>query len=259
VGSREASVSVRRLDHRGRLDLSGRDESVLRELVNFVERVAAHDGERIVTWSLRDDGDACRTLLAGPSGVAAPWRAGDRADLAAWCGHDETGSSWIYERWSYLRTASGVTAVCAVRSSRAEPARAVLGDLVPFGSSRQVVVRLRVDSPGVARRRAERQSHRWRATLAMASRAGFARRARFDLASGELDDRERSVAGGRALARADVFVVLRARSVSELDGEMASLRRDAASAGLTLERGDGRHARWWRAALPGSPGDRSDW
>ena len=65
---------------------------------------------------------------------------------------------------------------------------------------------------------------------------------------------ERNVAGGRALLRVAVYVLVRADSLDELDRRGTQVWRHAHDAGLRLDRGRGLQADWYRSQLPGGPG-----
>ena len=125
------------------------------------------------------------------------------------------------------------------------------------GRVRELSVQVRVESAQRAAAVVGRQAHRWRANLALASLAGFRQRATFEATSSRLDERERHVAAGRALAEVALFVVVRAANRSELEERVGELLVDARRSGVRLERGDGRHALWFCAQLPGAPSWRS--
>jgi hypothetical protein len=91
----------------------------------------------------------------------------------------------------------------------------------------------------------------------MAGRAGFRRRATFDVATLALERREQAVAAGRGLGRVDAFIVVRAPSRAALEADCRELADDARRAGIVIERGNGRHAEWLCAQLPGGPAWRA--
>jgi hypothetical protein len=249
-------VNIGRLEHRGRLDLSGADADVLRDLSALMDKIAASNGARHLSWRLCDTGDDTATVLSVPPSIELPgsWMPVTRRELAHW---SDLGANrrdgWFFERWRYLRTTDVLVSVFALRATTVAAGVATLRDLIPFASGRDLSVQIKVESIRTARSVVGRHAHRWRANLSLASLAGFRRRASFDATTSVFDAREREVATGRSLGRVAVFIVVRGRSRAELEQRNRDLRRDAHSAGATLERGNGRHALWYCAQLPGSP------
>jgi hypothetical protein len=254
-----AEVVVGRLAHVGRLDLSGEGAEVARELAVLMDTAATLEEPRRLSWHCYGVSDPPATVLAAPAALAPSARWGPvRADeLARWCAAGEAPhGAWLLERWRYLRGADEVLAVFAVRASAPGGPADALARLVAPGTGRDLTVSVAVESARAARAVVGRQAHAWRANLALAHVAGFRQRASFELATGVLEARERAVAAGGALGRAAAYVVVRAPSRRALAAATAALTRDARSLGVRLERGDGRHASWFAAQLPGCPSGR---
>jgi len=247
------------LSHRGRLDLNGTDQEIVADGSALMDRLAASSGDRRLSWRLSDEPHGATTTLAVPVATPLPrsWTAVDPDDVVRTCGLARgRRQGWLLERWGYLRTSDAVVAVFALRATTGGTHGALRG-LVPYGSGRELVVHVVVSSTRAARRAVERQSHRWRANLALASLAGFRSRASSTTTSAALDHRELEIASGRALGQVAVFVVVRAATRIELERRAAALCHDAGSVGASLERGNGRHAAWFCAQLPGSPAWRA--
>lgn len=252
-----ATCAAHVLEHVGRWDLSGRDDDVAGDLARLLDERASEDS-RHVSWHLLGEVDPPVTLLCAPAGATVP-KVAARAprDLAArlipGCG----ARGWLYERWRYVRTEGAVSATFALRSVSASSARTRLGALAPVGSRRTLSVHVRVVADRAARAVVGRHAHRLRADLAVASLAGFRRRASAEAATTTLEARERDVAAGHALAHVAVFVTVAAPTRGALERAVTVLRADARRVGAVLERGNGRHAEWLCASLPGSPSWRS--
>lgn len=245
------------LEHVGRWDLSGRDDDLAGDLARLLDERASEDA-RDVSWHVLGTVDPPVTIVCAAEGATVPKvtvRApeGLAASLIPGC----VARGWLYERWRYVRTEGAVIAIFALRSVSSGAARPRLGALAPVGSGRTLSVHVRVVADRAARAAVGRHAHRLRADLAVASLAGFRRRASAEAATTTLDARERDVAAGRALAHVAVFVTVAAATPGALEREVLALRADARRAGAVLERGNGRHTEWLCASLPGSPSWRS--
>ena len=237
--------------HRGRWDLSGEDRRFDAQFAGTLERVATNGGGA-VSWHVHCARERTLSVLALPASVRAP-----RATQALGDPVRFSNGPWIYERWRYVRDATDVMALFSVVSARTAPHESLLRDLAPFASLRDVAVVVHVVSSSRANSVVGRHAHRWRANLALVALGGFRQRASMDAATVLLDERERDVAAGRALCEVQVFVIVRAKSRAGLDDEVRALRDDARRCGVELRRGDGRHAVWFCAQLPGALGTRS--
>ena len=244
------------LEQRGRLDLTGADRRYDTESATLLERIASLESSQFVTWHLACGINRAVITLALPESVRAPSRWRDGASTVSdstgrRVGHERSG--WLYERWTHVRDGDGVLACFALISSLAGAHEPVLRDLVGFGSQLEATVVAKVETSRRAAAVAGRAAHRWRANMALVSLGGFRERATMDAASRALVERESAVAHGRALVETAVIVVLRAESRAELARRTQLLSADARRAGARLTRGNGTHALWLCASLPGSP------
>jgi hypothetical protein len=232
-----------RLEHRGRLDLAGRDLELAGQMGRHLESLALAGGA-----------DLCWRLRGGPNGGTWLVRDDDVAPDAGWVvapAPPEWVTGLVLERWDHLRGAFGVAALVRVRDlSSVPPGRAALAALQRVDESVEVVVRLEILGVDRAARVARRATHRARSDALSARRVGFARSARALRADARQGAREAAVASGRALCRVGVYCVARAASLRELDERVADLISAAARGGLRLERGRGRQAPWLAALEP---------
>ncbi len=243
-----SEVDLYEFVHRGRLDLSGGDRTLDSDMSALLERMAA-EGGGTVTWHLTTSPQGSTSTLALPAGTR-PARSHLSSDASAF----DVASPWVLERWSYLRNAHEVMAIFSVVASRAQRTESVLRSLMPFGSGREASVVIHVVAAQRSNSVVGRHLHRWRANVALAGLGGFRQRASTDASTQLLSDRERDVALGRALCQVQVFITLRAGTRRELERAALALREDAHRVATRLERGNGRHALWLCAQLPGSPG-----
>jgi hypothetical protein len=255
VGRGSATCRVGYLKHRGRYDLSGEDEAVASALAALVDHLAVGPAPRLVTWHAVSGRAGLSTWLTVPAHTALPVvftpAASPRHVMA-----DLVTAGWLAERWRYVRARGCVAAVFAVRSVTPGE-RSTLAVLAHSGARPTVSVLVDVASTRSARAAVGKQAHRWRANVALSTRAGFRERATFAVNTRQLEQRERDVADGGALGRVAVYVVLVSDTVAGLEARATALGREALDAGVTLVRGNGRHAPWLCAALPGSPAWRA--
>lgn len=244
------------LEHRGRLDLSGRDAADARALAALVDAASAARGGQHLSWHVARGDEETATVLALPVAVAPPerWRP-DLGPLPRLVGIDDGSlSASFLERFSYLRGPGHVRRVFRVADFSAVSRSALLEGLLRSREPADVVVHVDVVGAQRSHRLAARAVHRV-GSDAQATRAfGFRRSARSVRAHERMAQREELVAAGRALVRVAVFVVVRAPTLSELRRRSAAVWREAHDGGLRLERGRGRQASWFRAQLPGGPG-----
>lgn len=251
-----ATFRAYELDHRGRLDLSGRDLTLAETLAALVEAASASsESQHISQHVLRRD-DVTSTLLSLPPGTTAPdgWR--NNAPLAlAMIRTNDDSSLDVYERYSYLRTAGQLLRVYRVRDFSSVPeSKSLLEQILRSPVSLDLSVHVDVVAGSKAHRLAARAVHRVRSDDAASSAAGFRRSARSSRSFERLAQREVLVASGRALMRLGVFVVVGGSSFEELERRSAAVWRRAHDGGLRLERGRARQYEWYRAQLPGGPG-----
>jgi hypothetical protein len=250
-----SSVSARgyALLHRGRLDLSGADLELARNLAGTLDALATSPVGRHASLHVWRDGDDVATLLCLDAGRAPEgWRRDDDL-LARVAGVGLADHLWLLERLSYVRTTDGVCRVLRVRdySAAAVP---LLAGLQRRRDATTLSLHADVLDDARARRRVERLSHAATSNGAAAGAWGFRETSRTRRRVARTLQREARVAEGRALVRLAVFVTVRAAHLDELAVAVDAVVRTAREAGLVLERGAGRQARWFAQSLPGGPG-----
>jgi hypothetical protein len=249
-----ASVATRgfRLEHRGRLDLSGADVARAHALGEVLDALATAPGGRHASLHVTREGDVLSSVLCLESGRAPEgWRRDDDA-IARLVGVDLAEHLWLFERPGYLRSARAVARVLRVRdfSAASVPLLAALQR-----TSRDTTLALHVDVFGEAsaRRHAERRSHAATSNEAAAGALGFRETSRVRRRVARTLERETRVAQGRALARLGVFVTVFAARLDELDDAVGDVLAAAREGGVVVDRGWGRQAQWFRFQLPGGP------
>ncbi len=242
-----------RLRHRGRFDMSEKKVAADASLATVLERVALGPHSRRVTWHVASA--SLRTVMCLPVDQVTPsgWEDDPDAwrDVVPWSGED---GHWAYETWRHLRTRDGVVVAFRVRDvGRRRTDTSLLAALAPFGTSRVATVTADVVPGRRAGAVAGRHVHRGRANAQVASLLGFRRRAESTDIARRVEQREHAVAEGHALLRVTLWVFVIQHHLRDLEDACAALLRDAQAASITLERGDGRHALWTCAAMPGAP------
>jgi hypothetical protein len=249
----EVAFRAYELDHRGRLDLSGRDVALAQALAALADAASASSENRHISQHVLTRDGATATVLALPSEVPAPegWRPHNARALEA-IGVDDSSTLSVYERFGYLRTSSGLVRIFRVRDFSSVPdSRSLLEHLLRVPVDLDLSVHVDVVSGAKSHRLAARAVHRVRSDEATSSAAGFRRSARSSRSFERLAQREVLVANGRALMRLGVFVVVRGATLEELQLRSTAVWRRAHDGGLRLERGRGRQGGWFRAQLPG--------
>lgn len=253
----EVALRGYELTHRGRLDLAGRDATIVEGLVDLADAASASRTSRHFSQHVVTTKNGHSTLLTLPPDVPAPdeWRLNNALALEVLgLGHDG-GADQILERFTYVRTKDQLARVYRIRDFSAVPAaRGLLEQLLR--STTALDVALHVDVvPGIkAQRLAARAVHRVGSDDTTSRAAGFRRTARSSRNFERLSQREARVAGGRSLLRLAVFVIVHGDSLEEMHARSALVWRYAHDAGLRLERGWGLQARWHDAQLPGGSG-----
>ena len=242
------------LQHRGRLDLAGRDLLNASALADFADTLATSKETRHFSVHVCSSPSDVATLLVVPTDVSAPsgWSENCVAALDAAGGGE---AAWMLERWSYVRTPHEVTRVLRVRDFSAVPEGHALLERLQFASHwLDVVVHVDVEGAVRANRLAARAVHRVGSDDATSQSAGFRRTAQSTRTFERLRQRESLVVEGAALLRIAVFVVIRAASLQQLRRDVKAVTRCALESGLRCEAGFGRQAAWYCAQLPGAPG-----
>jgi hypothetical protein len=242
------------LVHRGRLDLSGRDVANAEALTALADAASAtRAGQHFSEHVFRRD-DQQSTLLALPLGVPVPdgWKKGNDLARRVIGLNDDATSLRLLERFTYLRTPEQLLRLYRVRDFNAVPSdRGLLDQVLKSSTPLDLALHVDIVSGARAQRLSARAVHQVGSDDATSRAAGFRRTARSIRNYDRLAQREALVASGRALLRVAVFLMVRASSLDELQKRGDALWRHAHDAGLRLERGGGRQARWYRAQLPG--------
>jgi hypothetical protein len=249
-----ATVRGFELQHRGRLDLSGRDHELAMSLVEFADGLATTDEARHFSLHVRASPQGASTLLVVPIDVTPPsgWKENGAATQEAAGAND---AAWLLERWAYVRGAREVIRVLRIRDFSAAPdGHSVLGRLQFASPTLDVTVHVDVVGGVRAHRLAARAVHRVGSDDATTQAAGFRRTAQSTRSLERLRQRETLVVEGSALLRIAVFVVIRAATLQQLRRETEAVTRSAFESGLRCESGLGRQASWYCAQLPGAPG-----
>jgi len=249
-----ARLASYELAHRGRLDLTGGDDVLALGVMNLANALAREgDGGHLSlhSWSRRQ---GCTTGLVVPpdSAVSEHWQARATALRESLGLVESDDSTWLLERWNYLRLRDEVMTLYRVSDfTNALSPASLLRDLQHYGETRDISLHVHVVSSTKAQRLVGRAVHQVRSDDALSTRAGYRRTARSELRHERLRQREVAVARGSALVQLAVYVGVRAASVSALRVARATLARDAQRAGLQLARGHGRQALWFCAQVPG--------
>lgn len=256
VAHGEATTRGYELQHRGRLDLSGRDQQNALALADFADAMATSDETRHFSVHVRSSPSSVATLLVAPTDVTAPAGWAENAALVRESANvGATGVAWLLERWSYVRDATGVTRVLRVRDFSAVPQGHALLERLQFASpTLDVVVHVDVLGGVRAHRLAARAVHRVGSDDVTSRAAGFRRTAQSTRALERLRQRESLVVDGAALLRIAVFVVIRSDTLAHLRRDVNAVTRSALESGLRCEPGLGRQCSWYCAQLPGAPG-----
>jgi hypothetical protein len=251
------SFRIYELQHRGRLDLSGRDVDNAMTLASFADGLATSDHTRHFSVHVVTTPAEVTTMLALPVDVTVPqgWRANQRLALGVLGSFDAEGNAWLLERWKYVRSPNGLVRVLRVRDFSAVPNGRALLEKMQFASpSLDVAVHVDVLGASRAQRLAARAVHRMGSDEVTAGAAGFRRTAASVRALERLRQREAIVVNGSALVRIAVYVVIRATSLVHLERDVKAVQKYAFECGLRCESGLGRQAVWYCSQLPGGPG-----
>jgi hypothetical protein len=252
----ESTMRGYELQHRGRLDLSGRDRINAGALVDFADAVATSDATRHFSVHVCTAPQGVATFLAIPTDLSPPpnWlRHRPSTNQSLW-NATAPGVTWLLERWAYVRDDCQVVRVLRVRDFSSAPVGRALLERLQFATSR-IDVAVHVDVVGGvrARRLAARAVHRVGSDDRTSQAAGFRRTAQSSRNLERLRQRESLVVEGAALMRVAVFIVIRAKSLQQLRRDVKTVERTTVESGLRCEPGFGRQALWYCAQLPGGP------
>ena len=253
----EVVVRGYELDHRGRLDLSGRDLECADALDSLVKALAASSRTQHVSLHVHARSLGVSTLMALPTDVHQPdgWALNSDLLLDVVGTRGAKGPTWLLERWWYVRTRAGVVVVLRVRDFSAVPEGLALLERVQRGPvALDVALHLDVVTNSRAQRIAARAVHRLGSDQAVSGAVGFRRTARTARVLERTRQREVAIAGGASLLRIGVYLVVRASTLGDLRSARRSVVAHAHEAGLHLERGFGRQSQWFVNQLPGGLG-----
>lgn len=245
------------LEHRGRLDLSGRDLVIVQSLAALADAASAAAAGRHFSVHVHERPPRTTTLLALPVGLEPPtqWSLNNDLALEVMGLGPQDVSLRLRERGSYVRTAHELVRVYRIRDFSSVPdSRALLEQFLRGSTPRDLTLHVDVVAGSRAHRLAARAVHRVDSDDATSRSVGFRRNARTSRSLQRLRQREGLVASGRSLLRLAVFVVVRATTLEDLQHRSGAVWREAHDAGLRLERGWGRQASWYFVQLPGGPG-----
>ena len=245
-----------RLEHRGRLDLSGRDVAVASGLAALVDAIGVGGPSRHVAVHVQSPSAGGATMLSIPPEAAVPEGWSTTANLAyEVAGVVPTGPTMVLERWRYVRTPDALAATLRIRDFSASPkGRALLERLQVTPYHLTLAVHVDVVAGTRAKRVVERAVHRSKSDGAASLAAGFRRTQRVEGRFERVAQRETLVASGRALVRIAVYVTVRGETVDDLVASVRSVSLAARASGLRCDRGGGRQIEWHCFQLPGGPG-----
>jgi len=168
---------------------------------------------------------------------------------------DDEVSRRYLERWSYLRSRRDLLQVLRVRDfGSVSSGHALLEHLQRTSGSITVALHVEVVETSKAQGLAARAVHRLGSDSAATRAAGFRRTAQSARAMDRVVQREELVAGGEAMLRLALYMVVSAASLDQLRVATRELTARAERSGHRVELGHGRQALWFSAALPGGPG-----
>lgn len=236
------------LEHRGRLDLSGRDAIIMNQVSELLSAMAATPTGGHLTIQVVIDDSATRTLLTGTSGaLPVGWRpVAKSAPLAV-----TTGTREVREQWSSVSTVDGSFATLRVTAFAPNTVGALLEPLQRVVMASIVSVHLAVVPSARALRITGRAVHRTGVDAAAAGAMGFRRSARSDHQFERLHRREILVAQGAPLVQLAVYLTICGHAPSAVNQAVRATVRQLRDAGIVVSRGHGRQAQYFRWSLPG--------
>ena len=240
--------------HRGRLDLADRDLALAQRLAHFADSLAgAGESAHLAIHVGSPQGEPARTTLSVtvPAVPAPEWRRSARGDVVAPLA---VGRTPTIERRDYLRTPVGVVATLRVSGFSPGLETAALERLSEQLSWLTISLHASVLPAPRGRRMTARAVHRIGSDANVARSAGFRWTARREWELDVLRQREHVVAGGAALCRWALYLVVRAPSLPGLRVRVDEVVHVARAAGLRLDTGVARQAEWFAFQLPGGPG-----
>ena len=240
--------------HRGRLDLADRDMALATRLAQFCDSLAdAGQATHVaIHVGVRGSGPVRTTLSATrPAPPPPEWRRDARAGVVTSL---HLGRTPILERRGYVRTPDRVLRTLRVASFAPGREAIALGRLSEQLSWLTLSMHASVVAAARARRVTARAVHRLGSDAQVARVAGFRWSARREWELEIVRQREQSVAGGSALCRWALYLVVEGTSLAQLRSRVVQLEQLAQAAGLRLDAGAARQAEWYAFQLPGGPG-----
>lgn len=244
-----SSVEVRLFTtpHVGRLDLSGRDREITALMRTLSSSLSASStGGHVATYVVTKP-DAVTTFLA-LRGSTTPSLVTPTLEVPLLTNEEV---HVVRENWCTLDTADHCITVLRVHGFAPASERPLLEALEHSGATVTVGVLAAVVPAPHARRITARAVHRRGVDSVAQAAMGFRHSAHHVLTSARLQRREELVAAGASLLQVGVYVVVEASSRAEVGRQATALVRRTREVGLTLERGWGHQAQWFRWALPG--------
>jgi hypothetical protein len=240
--------------HRGRLDLANRDVALADRLAYLADSLAEAGEVAHLAIHVESSGSGLvRTALSVTVPAVPPpeWRRDPRSGVARALA---VGRTPLVERREYVRTAHEVVRTLRVASFAPGREAQALERLSEQLSWLTLSLHSSVLPASRARRMTSRAVHRMGSDAQLARSAGFRWSARREWELDALRQREQVVAGGTALCRWALYLVVHATSLAQLRSRVNELEEIARAAGLRLEAGVAVQSEWFAFQLPGGPG-----
>ena len=235
------------LTHRGRLDLVGGDRMVHDQLRELTTALATSAGGH-VSLHVTTSASETTTVVAAPREFAQPGWVPTRVVPILSAGQ---GRRLVREQWGAVRTTGGVVTTVRVATFSASGDRPLLAALQLSGLHSVVSVHAEIVSAPSARRITGRAVHRVGVDDVASRSMGFRRSAHGDVMLTRLREREQLVASGEALLRLAVYLTVTSENIRDARHSLALLRQRLRDVGVTIDRGRGQQAQWFRWSLPG--------
>lgn len=245
----QRTSTTRRLEHVGRLDLSGRDAQIVAQLREVAAGLAAQPSGGTFTWQQVHTDEQPQTLLTATTG-----------DLPGWTVRSTTVPfpqpnclRLIHERWRGVTTIDGSCTVLRLFAFAPQQQRAALAAVQRLPVPTILTVQGTVLPSTRAHRLAGRAVHRSGTDASAAHAFGLRRSAQRVVETERVVQREQLVAMGRSLLQLGVFVTVVGDDPGHVRERVRLVVREARNAGLVLHQGRGRQAEWFGWTLPGGP------
>jgi len=252
-GANDPAFALWRLQHRGRLDLSGADVHLAESLSVTLDAISQgpHGGHLSLHVTRAEDDR--QTWLALPPTMTAPATFARATDSM---GHGVMATDVaVLERWRYLRLAQSVVQVWRVLDVRTSAtSRPLLERVLRAPLPIDCTVHFEVLDANHAKQRTARAAHAQESDGAVARKAGYRQSARAQARLRNVAVREVLVAEGAALVHVAIFFVVRAASREDLRAITPRVEGALAQSGLRAQHGAGRQGPFLDWQLPGARG-----